>query len=80
VVINTSTEHITQEQYNKWYSQIPKDTVVVAQGNDFFECSEHLRCSSDLLDFKLMNMVTDPLFSGTLPTDMYNRFMCIWKK
>jgi hypothetical protein len=80
VVINTSTEHITQEQYNKWYSQIPKDTVVVAQGNDFFECSEHLRCSRDLHEFELMNMVTNPLFSGTLPTDMYNRFMCIWKK
>jgi hypothetical protein len=80
VVINTSTEHINKEQYDKWYASIPSGTVVVAQGNDFFDCNEHIRCSHDLYEFELMNRVTNPLFSGVLPTDMYNRFMCIWEK
>lgn len=80
VVINTSTEHVTQDQYDGWYNNIPDGVIVVAQGNNYFECSEHIRCSNNLSEFELMNHVTNPIFRGVLPTDMYNRFMCIWRK
>ena len=80
IVINTSTEHVTQEAYDTWYSNIPQDTLVVAQGNDFFSCEEHIRCSKDLYEFKTQNKVTSPLFEGQLQTHSYKRFMCIWKK
>lgn len=80
IVINTSTEHVTQEQYDQWYNNIPKGTIVVAQGNDYFTCDEHIRCSANLTEFEIMNRVSDPIFRGVLPTDMYQRFMCIWKK
>jgi hypothetical protein len=80
VIINTSTEHVSQEVYDQWYEGIPDGTLVVAQGNDFFSCSEHVRCSANLPEFELMNKVKNPMYSGVLPTDMYNRFMCIWRK
>jgi hypothetical protein len=80
VVINTSTEHVTQEQYDSWYDNIPEGTIVIAQGNDYFTCDEHIRCAHDLSEFELMNRVTNSIFRGVLPTDMYNRFMCIWRK
>jgi hypothetical protein len=80
IVINTSTEHVTQDQYDSWYNNIPMGTIVVAQGNDYFTCGEHIRCTHNLSEFEFMNRVINPIFRGVLPTDMYQRFMCIWKK
>ena len=80
IVINTSTEHVTQETYDHWYDNIPQGSLVVIQGNDFFSCDEHVRCSVDLDDFMTMNRVTDPIFAGQLETTMYNRFMCVFRK
>ena len=36
VVINTSCEHITQLQYEKWLSNQPEDALLVLQSNDYF--------------------------------------------
>jgi hypothetical protein len=80
IVINTSTEHVTQETYDIWYNNIPSGSLVVVQGNDFFSCDEHVRCSKDLDEFMTMNHVHEPIFSGQLKTTMYYRFMCIFKK
>lgn len=80
IVINTSTEHVTKEVYDLWYSMIPSGTLVVSQGNNFFDCNEHVRCSNSLEEFKTMNNVTEPLFAGVLETYMYDRYMAIWKK
>jgi len=80
IVINTSTEHVTQETYDQWYDNIPHGSLLVVQGNDFFSCDEHVRCSINLDDFIKMNRVTDPIFAGQLETTMYNRFMCVFRK
>jgi hypothetical protein len=80
IVINTSTEHVTQEVYDNWYNAIPTGTLVVIQGNDYFECSEHIRCSRNLKEFLQQNSVVDAYYSGTFDTDMYTRFMAIWRK
>lgn len=80
IVINTSTEHVTQEIYDKWYDNIPLGSVVVAQGNDYFSCDEHIRCCHNLTEFNTINRVAKPLYSGELKTDMYNRYMSIWIK
>jgi hypothetical protein len=80
IVINTSTEHVTQEIYDQWYDKIPYGSLVIVQGNDFFSCDEHVRCSINLDDFIIMNRVTDPIFAGQLKTSMYNRFMCVFRK
>lgn len=80
IVINTSTEHVKQDIYDQWYNNIPKGTLIIIQGNDFFDCSEHIRCTKTLEDFEIINKVTEPLFSGSIDTSMYTRFMCIWRK
>lgn len=80
VVINTSSEHVTQRVYNAWYKKIPSGSLVVVQGNNFFDCSEHVRCSASLEEFKKQNNVVDPIFEGSLPHDLYTRYMCMWRK
>lgn len=79
IVINTSSEHVTQTQYDEWYDRIPAGALVVVQGNDFFACSEHIRCSQNLRDFERQNHVVDPLFSGQFHTEQYTRFMSVWR-
>lgn len=80
IVINTSSEHVDQKTYDKWYNKIPKGSLVIVQGNDYFSCEEHQRCSKDLDEFKSQNHVSTPLYQGSLPHDLYTRFMCIWRK
>ena len=80
IVINTSTEHVTQEVYDEWYSKIPTDTLIVIQGNNLFSCDEHIRCSNNLDEFKFQNRVTDEYWSGELSTNVYTRYMSIWRK
>jgi hypothetical protein len=81
LVINTSTEHITQQTYDVWYKNIPNKTIVLIQGNNFFNCDEHIRCSKSLNDFKLMNHVPNRVvFEGNIDCEIYDRYMCIWVK
>jgi hypothetical protein len=80
VVVNTSSEHITQEQYDLWYNRICPGSLVVVQGNDYFSCSEHVRCSKNLKEFEQMNYVYNPVFTGQFHTNEYTRFMSIWRK
>jgi hypothetical protein len=79
VVINTSCEHITQEQYERWLSNQPDDAVFVLQSNNYFDLDEHIRCSIDLTDFTKMSKIK-PYFRGTFPTSKYERYMLIGKK
>jgi hypothetical protein len=79
VVINTSCEHITQQQYDKWLSNQPNDAVVALQSNNYFNLDEHIRCSENLEDFVQMSNI-NPYFRNTLRTLKYDRYMLIGKK
>ena len=79
VVINTSCEHITQEQYEQWLSNQPNDATIVLQSNNYFDLDEHIRCSTDLADFTIMSKIK-PYFRGIFPTPKYDRYMLIGKK
>jgi hypothetical protein len=79
VVINTSCEHITQQQYDKWLSNQPNDAVVALQSNNYFNLDEHIRCSTDLEDFVRMSNI-NPYLRKTLETLKYDRYMLIGKK
>jgi hypothetical protein len=76
VVINTSCEHITQEQYNKWLSNQPNNATIVLQSNNYFELDEHIRCSSSVDDFIKMSNI-QVLYKGELETPKYSRYMII---
>lgn len=80
IVINTSTEHISQDTYNIWYDRIPNDYLIVTQGNNLYSFPDHIRCSSSLDEFKQKNKVYNELYSGELKINSYVRYMSIWRK
>jgi hypothetical protein len=73
-VINTSTEHVTQETYDKWFDRIPLGTRKLIQGNDFFECKDHIRCSTDMTDFVTMNRMRASS-TKSIQCNPFTRFM-----
>lgn len=79
IVINTSCEHITQSQYNKWLTNQPKDALIVLQSNNYFDLDEHIRCASNLDEFEKQSDI-DVLWSGEYNHPKYKRFMLIGYK
>jgi hypothetical protein len=84
LIINTSTEHVTQNVYDEWYKNVPQQSLLVLQGNSFFESEEHVRCCDSIEKFKEMNPLSEYLYSGELlcpgPNQYYKRFMTIGYK
>ena len=78
LVINTSCEHITQNQYDLWLSGLPQNSLIVLQSNNY-NISEHIRIAKDLEEFKTQSQLT-VLYSGELDLPLYKRFMIIGKK
>jgi hypothetical protein len=79
LVVNTSCEHITQEQYDRWLSNQPRDALIILQSNDFFDCEEHIRCATSLEEFVRQSHV-DVIKSDILKLPKYDRYMIIGKK
>lgn len=86
MVINTSSEHVTQEVYNAWWDNIPKGTKYLVQGNNFFETDEHVRCTETLEEFVKINYLMNAAFKDTIECGMrpdgspFYRFMAIGVK
>ena len=78
VVINTSCEHITQDQYNLWLDGISKDSLIVLQSNNY-NIPEHIRWCKDIEEFKNQSHL-NVLWSGELKTQLYTRYMIIGKQ
>jgi len=76
VIINTSCEHITQDQYEVWLSGHPYNSLIVLQSNNY-RIPEHVRIAKDLDDFKLQSQLSNILFAGELELPLYKRFMVI---
>ena len=76
IVINTSCEHITQEQYNQWLNKLPQTSLIVLQGNNYM-IDEHVRISKDLDEFISQCHLTNVQWYGELELPNYKRFMVI---
>jgi hypothetical protein len=76
VIINTSCEHITQDQYDLWLSGMPYNSLIVLQSNNY-EIPEHIRIANDLEEFKLQSGLDNILYAGELKLPLYTRFMII---
>ena len=77
-IINTSCEHIPN--FNKWYSGIPDNKLVILQSNNFFELDEHVNCVNDLDEFATIAPLSEILYEGELDLSKhggYTRFMRI---
>jgi hypothetical protein len=78
VVINTSCEHITQEQYETWLGKRNDDQLLVLQSNNYI-IDEHIRPAKSLEEFKEQSHVT-VLWAGELVLPLYTRWMIIGTK
>jgi len=76
VVINTSCEHITQDQFDLWKTGMPHNSLLVLQSNNY-DIPEHIRIAQDLEEFKLQSGLENILFAGELELPLYKRFMII---
>jgi hypothetical protein len=79
IIINTSCEHITQEQFDEWLLRMPQDSLLVLQSNDY-KIPEHIRTSQNIDDFKNQSNLKSILYAGELELPLYKRFMIIGKK
>lgn len=80
LIINTSTEHVSQSTFNAWMKQVPENTLIILQGNNYFENEEHIRCSKNLKEFMKQNTLGNVLFSGELDCVQFIRYMTIGYK
>lgn len=78
VVINTSCEHITQDQYDIWLSGIPHNSLLVLQSNNYV-IPEHVRTAATLEEFKTQCDI-NILWAGELKLMLYTRWMIIGRK
>ena len=79
LVINTSTEHVSQSKYNSWWYSIPDGTKYIVQGNNLVN-PEHIRLADNLEMFLNINKVKDPLYAGMLRCGHFYRFMAVGVK
>lgn len=79
VVVNTICEHLTQEQHDAWLELVPNGALIVLQGNNYYECKEHVRCSSSIEEFIQQSGIS-PLWLGEYETQKYTRYMVIGEK
>jgi len=78
VIINTSCEHITQEQYDIWLERMPINSLLVLQSNNY-NIAEHIRIADSVDEFAEQSKI-QVLWQGELQLQLYKRFMIIGKK
>jgi hypothetical protein len=78
IVINTSCEHITQDQYEIWLSGLPHNSLLVLQSNNY-KIEEHVRTADSLELFKEQSNI-NILWQGHLELPLYTRYMIIGKQ
>ena len=78
VIINTSCEHITQDQYDLWLSGHPANSLLVLQSNNY-NIPEHIRPAESLEEFERQCGLPTVLWKGELELPLNNRWMLIGK-
>jgi len=76
IVINTSFEHITQDEYDIWLSGMPYNSIIVVQSNNY-DIEEHIRIANSLDEFKAQSNISNILYAGELELPLYTRYMLI---
>jgi hypothetical protein len=78
VAINTSCEHITQDQYDQWLTCLPINSLIVLQSNNY-NIHEHIRTADSLEEFIGQSNI-EVYWSGKLELPLYDRYMIIGKQ
>jgi hypothetical protein len=78
VIINTSCEHMDQEDINLMLSMKNPETVVCLQSNNFHKEPEHINTYNSVEEFVNSLKLVKVLWSGKIkPSDDYERYMVI---
>ena len=77
IIINTSCEHITQDQYDLWLTGMPYNSLLVLQSNNY-NIEEHVRVANSLEEFKQQCGI-EVIWAGELELPLYTRYMIIGK-
>jgi hypothetical protein len=78
-IINTSCEHIDQEQYDIWLSHMFDNQLLILQSNNY-NIPEHIRISNSIDEFVKQSNLSTVLYSGKLELPLYDRYMVIGYK
>jgi hypothetical protein len=78
VAINTSCEHITQDQYEEWLTCLPQNSLIVLQSNNY-KIDEHIRIANNLDEFVKQSDL-EILAAEELELPLYTRYMIIGQK
>lgn len=76
VIINTSCEHITQDQYDLWKSGVPHNSLLVLQSNNY-NIPEHVRIANSLDEFNDQCSLNTVYYKGELKLPNYTRYMIV---
>jgi len=74
-IINTSCEHINN--FNSWYSKLPKNKLIILQANNFTELEEHVNTYKNIEDFDKATPMNKVMLCDSLLLEKYTRFMKI---
>jgi len=77
IIINTSCEHITQEQYDTWLTCLPHNSLIVVQSNNY-KIDEHIRIANSLTHF-IDQCKLHVYNAKKLELPLYDRYMIIGK-
>lgn len=78
VIINTSCEHISQQDYETWLARTKPGSLLVLQSNNY-DIPEHIRTAQSLSEFETQCGLTEILWKGKLELPLYKRWMIIGK-
>ena len=78
IVVNTSCEHISQDDYEVWLSKVPLNSLVVLQSNNY-DIQEHIRTANSLEQFESQSHI-NTVWQGQLELPLYTRYMLIGYK
>lgn len=76
VIINTSCEHISQQDYEIWLSKTKPGNLLVLQSNNY-NIPEHIRIANSLEEFQQQSNISTVLWKGELELPLYKRWMII---
>jgi hypothetical protein len=78
IVINTSCEHLDQDQYNIWLDKVDTGSLVVLQSNNYL-IDEHIRTANSLNEFIEQSNI-NVVFADILELPLYTRYMIIGRR
>lgn len=81
LIINTSCEHMEQDDLNLMIGLKKKEAIICLQGNNYHEIQSHINTHNSLEEFVESFKLNEILFQDTLPSPCgkYDRYMVIGK-